>query len=171
MKSAIFLQQLDCQAIIVVDSPAGWRIVRTGRGEPLHLDMFYILSGRLEVSVPHGSATVAKGQCLILPSWLPRVLQIPEPCHHVYVRFNHPALFPHITDWIVSDSANCGAVSFYAQQQLLDRKSLNDEITYRMDLLECLAILFSWDLRQPRTSRPCGATNSWNTCSVRLAGI
>lgn len=142
-----FLQSLKCGDVIAVDSPAGWKIWRTGRGEPLHLNLFFVLSGTMNIHISGRSMIQRKGQVLLIPSWFPRIMEITEPCYHIYARFNQPEIFPHIQDVSLRHCGDSEAVAFYVQRLLLNRPSLSNEILYRSALLECLGVLFQRELQ------------------------
>lgn len=141
------LQQLGCQRLVTVDAPAGSEIRRTGKNENPHIDLMFIQSGTIIISVPGSNYEVNAGQRILLPSWLPRRHLVKSFCRHTYAYFKAPELFPHIQAISIRDCPEVEAVDFYTSQLLTTHSFTVDNIVYRSSLLECLAILFERELR------------------------
>ena len=139
------LKFINCNAIIAVESPSGWKIRRSGMSELEHLDLFFVQSGSIRIRTAKEELTARRGQVLAIPSWIDREIVLDLPGNHIYVRFDNPKKHFPISQVTVKNSRNVDTIGFYIKI-LLENPEFPDEALYRSHLVECLIILFQREL-------------------------
>ncbi len=81
---------------VEVDSPPGWKVVRTADFEAPHLDVFLIYTGTVRYENAQGRLDAGAGDTLVLPSWIERRVELPEGSTHLYCRINRVDLYPEL---------------------------------------------------------------------------